>query len=127
MTVAHEFVEISTKYNINRTQLFISRISARQFVFYNSNIIYTQICSKVNLMHYFTILWIIQLTWHNYFFLFSEVSSDDVDIETIDKDVKLLTYRPDVEPKSIESYRNSKLPRDPEVWEDNINKYVCKF
>lgn len=61
------------------------------------------------------------------FFLFSEVSSDDVDIETIDKDVKLLTYRPDVEPKSIESYRNSKLPRDPEVWEDNINKYVCNF
>jgi len=41
--------------------------------------------------------------------------------------VKLLTYRPDVEPKSIESYRNSKLPRDPEVWEDNINKYVYNF
>eukprot|EP00102_Acyrthosiphon_pisum_P026305 XP_016663515.1 PREDICTED: KAT8 regulatory NSL complex subunit 3-like [Acyrthosiphon pisum] len=56
------------------------------------------------------------------FFLFSEISTDDVDIETIDKDEKLLTYRPDVEAKSIESYRNSKLPRDPETWEDNINK-----
>lgn len=55
-------------------------------------------------------------------FVQNEVSTDDVDIETIDKDVKLLTYRPDVEAKSIESYRNSKLPRDPEMWEDNINK-----
>jgi len=61
------------------------------------------------------------------FFLFSENSTDDVDIETVDKDVKLLTYRPDIEAKSIESYRNSKLPRDPEMWEDNINKYVCNF
>ncbi|XP_015363469.1 PREDICTED: uncharacterized protein LOC107161539 [Diuraphis noxia] len=60
-------------------------------------------------------------------FVQSENSSDDVDIETIDKDVKLLTYRPEVEPKSIESYRNSKLPRDPEMWEDNINKYVYNF
>lgn len=55
-------------------------------------------------------------------FVQNDNSTDDVDIETIDKDVKLLTYRPDVEAKSIESYRNSKLPRDPEMWEDNINK-----
>ena len=61
------------------------------------------------------------------FFLFSEISTDDVDIETIDNDEKLLTYRPDVEVKSIGSYRNSKLPRDPEMWEDNINMYVFNF
>ncbi|XP_060857831.1 KAT8 regulatory NSL complex subunit 3-like [Metopolophium dirhodum] len=55
-------------------------------------------------------------------FVQNEISTDDIDIETIDKDEKLLTYRPDVEAKSIEPYRNSKLPRDPEMWEDNINK-----
>jgi len=61
------------------------------------------------------------------YFLFSEISTDDIDTETIDKDEKLLTYRPDVVAKSIESYRNSKLPKDPEMWEDNINKYVSNF
>lgn len=55
-------------------------------------------------------------------FVQNENSTDEIDVETIDKDVKLLTYRPEVEPKSIESYKNSKLPRDPETWEDNINK-----
>lgn len=57
-------------------------------------------------------------------FIFSDNATDDVDIETVDKDIKLLTYRPDIEPKSMEPYRNSKVPRDPETWEDNINKYV---
>lgn len=61
------------------------------------------------------------------FIFFSENPNDDIDIETIDKDVKLLTYRPDVGSKSMESYRHSKLPKDPEMWEDNINKYVCNL
>lgn len=59
--------------------------------------------------------------------MYSENNSDEIDIETVDPDVKILTYRPEIENKSIESYRNSKLPRDPETWEDNINKYVCNF
>lgn len=54
----------------------------------------------------------------------SENITDDIDIETVDNDVKMLTYRPEVKAKSMEPYRNSKIPRDPETWEDNINKYV---
>lgn len=54
----------------------------------------------------------------------SENNSDEIDIETVDPDVKILTYRPEIETKSMEQYRNSKLPRDPETWEDNINKFV---
>jgi len=61
------------------------------------------------------------------YIFFSDHFNDDIDVETVDKDVKLLTYRPDIDVKSMDSYRNSKTPRDPETWEDNINKYVCNF
>lgn len=57
----------------------------------------------------------------------SENITDDIDIETVDNDVKMLTYRPEIKAKSMEPYRNSKVPRDPETWEDNINKYVWNF
>ncbi|VVC35359.1 Alpha/Beta hydrolase fold [Cinara cedri] len=52
----------------------------------------------------------------------NENVTDDVDVETVENDVKLLTFRPSVNAKSMELYRNSKVPRDPETWEDNINK-----
>lgn len=58
---------------------------------------------------------------------FSDNYNDNIDVETVDKDVKLFTYRPDIKAKSMESYRNSKTPRDPETWEDNINKYVYNY
>lgn len=58
------------------------------------------------------------------FYFSSENETDDVDVESVEKDVALLSYRPSTESKSVESYRNSKPPRDPETWEDNINKYV---
>lgn len=59
-------------------------------------------------------------------FICSDNFNDDIDVETVDNDIKLLTYRPDIETKSMELYRNSKIPKDPETWEDNINKYVCR-
>ncbi|XP_050421591.1 KAT8 regulatory NSL complex subunit 3 isoform X2 [Adelges cooleyi] len=55
-------------------------------------------------------------------FLQNENPTDDIDVESVDKEVKLLTYRPDVEAKSMEPYRNAKVPRDSETWEDSINK-----
>lgn len=59
--------------------------------------------------------------------MFSENNTDEIDIETVDTDVKIITYRPEIEAKSMEPYKNLKLPRDPETWEDSINKYVCIF
>lgn len=58
------------------------------------------------------------------YIFFSENVSDYVDVETVENDVKSLTFRPVIKAKSIEPYRNSKAPRDPETWEDNINKLV---
>ncbi|XP_050543024.1 KAT8 regulatory NSL complex subunit 3 [Daktulosphaira vitifoliae] len=55
-------------------------------------------------------------------FLQNENVSDEIDVEIIDNEVKLLTYRPEIESKSMEPYRNNKIPRDPEAWEDTINK-----
>lgn len=61
---------------------------------------------------------------YDYILYFSENITEDVDVETVDKDVKLLTYRPSIDTKPMDHYRISKSPRDPENWEDSINKYV---
>lgn len=60
----------------------------------------------------------------HFFFSFSENVIDEIDVEVVDNNVKLLTYRPEIKIKSLEPYRNLKVPRDPETWEDNIIKYV---
>lgn len=57
--------------------------------------------------------------------MYSENNSEEIDIETVDTDPKIQTYRPEIECKSMEQYKNSKLSKDPDTWEDNINKYVC--
>lgn len=89
----------------------------------NQNAIYTQIFTKVNQIT--TLLYGVNNQFDIVFYsYFSENVTDDVDIETVDNDVKVLTYRPEVRVKSMEPYRNSKVPRDPETWEDSINKYV---